>query len=253
MIETNRTEGFGIFHYRGGCLRILLMDTGAKIVLKKQSIKTDKDRGEKTPDHNGNRKVKDYRKLKDKREFSNRREGFTLIEMVAAIAIISILSGLTYAGYGYFHEEILLQKAHAQIIGTVKRYREKAFYETHNYRISIDCTQKRLVVEDSILGKTLERVELPEKLRYKLSLSESQLGVMTDITFNGNMSRAFTLYIFGRDRAARSRIAFYTFSQLKYLTVNLYKNISVKDVTYENLINYHETSASQNLIGWERQ
>lgn len=216
-----------------------------KIVLEKLGKKVDKT--EKITNHVGERK------FSCNRQFSSRREGFTLIEMVAAVAIISILSGFTYIGYGYFQEEILIQRAHAQVIGTVKRYREKAFYGNQNYRFTVDCSKKILLVEDTILLKILERIELPEKLRYKLSLSESQLGVTADITIDGNMSRAFTLYIFGRSSTARSRIAFYTFSQLKYLTVNLYRNISAKDATYENLINYHGTSASQNLIGWERQ
>lgn len=58
------------------------------------------------------------------------------------------------------------------------------------------------------------------------------------------------MYIFGYSNQVENRVAFYTFQKERVLKINIYLNRDVKDVNYENILNYHYSQNGQNRIGW---
>ena len=46
------------------------------------------------------------------------------------------------------------------------------------------------------------------------------------------------MYIFGYSNQVENRVAFYTFQKERVLKINIYLNRDVKDVNYENILNY---------------
>lgn len=180
-----------------------------------------------------------------------RQKGFTLIEFVFVISITSILLfGVQYS-HNIFKERALITEATIKIVKNFNSYRDLAYYEETSYNIEVDGREKKLVFK---LGASeLERVELPKQLRYKISVIRSYDKLNTWMTRDGNLGHSFSIYIFGKSNLAKYRISFYTFSKLKYLTINIYKNISAKEATYKNILDYHQTQSAINHVGWKKE
>ncbi|MGL4402539.1 MAG: hypothetical protein ACRCTS_02255, partial [Fusobacteriaceae bacterium] len=134
------------------------------------------------------------------------------------------------------------------IITSLETYRDRAYYTHRSYTVLIDTNNKYIEVwEDSIEAKR-DRIELPKNLRYKIP---GMGNILTKINPNGNIGNAFTLYIFGKSERAKYRLGFYPFLQLKYLKINLYRNVGASGAVWGNIDKYHETSGAKNLQGWE--
>ena len=63
------------------------------------------------------------------------------------------------------------------------------------------------------------------------------------ITKDGNITPSFSIYIFGYDDIARYRISFYGFDMVKFMKINIYRNMKNKKVKYDNIVSYHEKFA----------
>ncbi|MGL4970201.1 MAG: hypothetical protein ACRC45_01040 [Cetobacterium sp.] len=48
-------------------------------------------------------------------------------------------------------------------------------------------------------------------------------------------------------------MAFYTFQRERVLKINTYLNIGVKNVNYNNILEYHYSSEGEGKIGWEEE
>lgn len=179
------------------------------------------------------------------------KKGYTLIEVVVVIGIISILSVGMGVGYGNLREFFELEEAKISIIGTLKNYRDKAYYRHRNYNFNLNTTSKYIEVWETTDSSKKERIHLPKNLRYRVPTTNMG-SIVAGINSNGNFSNSFSLYIFGKGDRAIYRLGFYSFLQLKYFKINLYKNVGATGATYGNIANYHQTSAAQNLTGWEQ-
>ena len=181
----------------------------------------------------------------------NRKEGFVLIELICAISIsLVIIFGVQYS-YNIFKEKVLIVEATIKIVRNFNSYRDLAYYKEKSYNIEVNGREKRLVFK---LGASeVKRVELPKELRYKLSILRGYDRIDTWVTRNGNLGHSFSIYIFGKSNIAKYRISFYTFSKLRYLSINLYKNIRAKEATYSNILNYHKTQNAINHVGWKKE
>ncbi|MGL4534439.1 MAG: hypothetical protein ACRCUA_05235 [Fusobacteriaceae bacterium] len=101
---------------------------------------------------------------------------------------------------------------------------------------------------------TLETLKLPKNIRYKIPREDAKSELLsTNMNYTGNMSHAFSIYIFGKSDVAKYRITFYTFSQLKYLSINLYKNIDAKEADYKNIYDYNISNNAKNHLGWKKE
>ena len=179
------------------------------------------------------------------------QKGFTLIEFICITSIVSILLfGVQYA-HNIFKERVLITEATIKIVKNFNSYRDLAYYKEKSYNVEINGREKRLIFK---LGTSeIERVELPKKLRYRISVERSFDRLNTWVTRDGNLGHSFSIYLFGKSNLAKYRISFYTFSKLKYLSVNIYKNISAKEAIYENILQYHQTQNAINHIGWKKE
>lgn len=112
---------------------------------------------------------------------------------------------------------------------------------------------KNIKIKDNQL-RNLENITLPPNLKYKIphsGLTSNSLD--THITSNGNLGHAFSIYIFPQNNIAYYRISFYTFSTLRYLSINVYKNKTAYKATLSNIDEYHKTSDAINHIGWIKE
>ncbi|MGL4968797.1 MAG: type II secretion system protein [Fusobacteriaceae bacterium] len=179
------------------------------------------------------------------------RKGYTLAEAVVVLGIVSLLSLGIGVGYGNFREKLDIEEAKVSVITSLETYRDRAYYTHRSYSLLIDTGSKCIEFwEDSTEAKKY-RIELPKKLRYRIPGWGGQGNMLTQINPNGNLGNAFTLYIFGKSDRAKYRLGFYPFLQLKYLKINLYRNIGASEAVLGNIDKYHETSGAKNLVGWE--
>ena len=72
------------------------------------------------------------------------------------------------------------------------------------------------------------------------------------ITRDGNITPSFSIYIFGYDDIARYRISFYGFDMIKFMKINVYKNIKNKKAKYKDIVSYHEKFAYEE-DGWKKE
>ncbi|MGL4393435.1 MAG: pilus assembly FimT family protein [Fusobacteriaceae bacterium] len=170
---------------------------------------------------------------------SKKKNGFTIIEITVTTSILMILIYAIQLGYSSYKENLLLTEAATKIVTTISMYRDKAYYENVNYTLSFEILDKKILIKDT---KTFSaEIKIPAEPFYKIiSTDVSTSKLTTTIYQTGNLSKAFSLYIFNSKKIAKYRISFYIFSQLKFLSINLYKNLSDGQATYDNIENYHK-------------
>lgn len=182
------------------------------------------------------------------------KKGYTLLEAVVVIGIITTLSTGVVMGYGKFQERLELEEAKIMIITNLGVYRDKAYYNGRNYKVYLHTGAKYIEFWENSSHIKKERYELPKNLSYKIPVNSGDFtgNLDSQLSFTGNLSDALTIYICGRDGKARYRIGFYNFLPLKYLVINLYRNVKADQVYYHTIESYHGTNESKNLIGWEK-
>ncbi|MGL6064509.1 MAG: pilus assembly FimT family protein [Fusobacteriaceae bacterium] len=181
-----------------------------------------------------------------------KNNGFSILEIIINLAFISIFAFLVHISYKSYLETRAFNYAITQIVGTISKYRDLSYYNNKSIYLTFSTYNKEIIFESNFL--VLEKIILPDLLEYRIPHKNIYGGTLkTSILPSGNLSHAFTIYLFNSKSLAKYRIAFYTFSQFKFLTINLYKNISAGDITLDNLASYHETNQSKNLVGWEKE
>ncbi|MGL6101449.1 MAG: prepilin-type N-terminal cleavage/methylation domain-containing protein [Fusobacteriaceae bacterium] len=176
------------------------------------------------------------------------KKGYTILEVVVVISIIGILLSIISVGYWNFREKLEMEEAKISIITPIATYRDRAYHNHKSYTFLLDTNSRYIEVWEDGIGNRHERWSLPKKLRYRIP---GKSGIVTKINPNGNLSNAFTLYIFGKSDRAQYRLGFYTFLQLRYLKINLYRNRDANGAIWGSIDRYHESSESKNLQGWE--
>lgn len=178
--------------------------------------------------------------------------GIALYEMIISMLILLIFSYNIFISYSKFKENMQILEANIKLIKTFSKYRDLSYYGRESYKIDIELNKKEINFKQGTI--VLETLYLPQKLRYKIARDDIKSDLIsTNMNYNGNLSHAFSIYIFGTSDIAKYRIAFYTFSQLKYLIINIYKNIDAKDADYKKIYEYNISNNGKNHIGWKKE
>lgn len=167
-----------------------------------------------------------------------------MIETVITVSLIFAFVNLGVFFVREQQEKTLLKEAKYKIIEVFYGYSEKAMLEKRIYRIKADYKEKTLTI---LTRNTIQTVKLPEKLNYITIYEKIPQTTFTSlITDNGNITPSFTIYIFDSKNIARYRISFYGFEILKYMKINVYRNLKDENATYDNIENFHRRWDTKN-------
>ncbi|MGL4652990.1 MAG: hypothetical protein ACRCZH_07990 [Cetobacterium sp.] len=181
-----------------------------------------------------------------------KNKGLTFLETVVVVTIIFIVSSFLFIKIIKINEKLDLEKNRKIFQVTLSKYSIKSIYRKERYLIEFDFLEKEVrVKKNNILIETLN---LSKKLNYEIPYNKIRNPkFIFETTTTGNLSKAFTLYIFGYNNQVENRLAFYTFQRERVLKINTYLNIGVKNVNYNNILEYHYSSEGEGKIGWEEE
>ena len=165
--------------------------------------------------------------------------GFTYIEIIISMVLVLGISYLSVFYYEKLQERQDVQRAKTLILNLFSEYTSEAFDTENDFNIKIEHVQKKIKVLD--MGRIKREELLPEKLKYS-SVFDNEMVEKLDvkITKHGNITPSFSLYIFGYDEIVKYRLSFYGFDKVKFLKINVYRNLSDKKWEYKNLMLYHK-------------
>lgn len=175
-----------------------------------------------------------------------KQNGFLLIEFLVIFGVISIVISIFFIKLKSIQEMKDLEESVIKISSTIDKYTFRSFETKVLYKINLDYKNKKMEIRKTSGGNNNfeEVISLPEKLTYLVPYTINgrerlidQLEIHT--TINGNLSDSFTTYILNYSQKINYRIATYSFQENKILKINIYKKISGKDVSQENLLDYH--------------
>lgn len=179
-----------------------------------------------------------------------KKRGMTFLETITSLVIVSLGSLFLYMNISKILEERDLELARLTIVKTFIDYTEKSSRDKNIYKLDIVLDKKRIEVKN-FLDKEIERIYLPENLFYEVVYDRKKYEVFeTQTTREGNLSKAFTLYIFNKNKKVRNRLGFYTFSSSKIFKINIYINKSAGEIDLNEIITYHYSEDGQNRKGW---
>lgn len=178
--------------------------------------------------------------------------GFYLIEVVLAISLVLLMINVGSTHFNNLQEEVELKKAKTQISEIFSTYASKAKNYKKKYKLEFDYLEKTICISNKA-SSTKKTFYLPENLSY-LSIFEgnSQTNFLAFLTENGNITPSFSIYIFDSHNIARYRISLYGFDFIKYMKINVYKNLGDRNATYSEIQNYHKSWTTNNP-SWEEE
>lgn len=167
------------------------------------------------------------------------------------------MTSFIYVKYRNIKEQRDIERAVNIFETAIHKYSSLAIGNKKLYDFEINYSEKSLKVftaKKSVTGVELvEEYELPEKLKYATPYdNKCKEDIDVYATLNGNLSHAFSVYIFDYSGLAKYRVAFYTFNQNKLIKINLYKNINAGKIRYEDILQYHKSEEKVGA-GWKRE
>lgn len=185
--------------------------------------------------------------------FKSKKQGILTIEIVITLFIIIIMLSFIFIRHLNTAEKKDLERAVNIFETVIYKYSVKSMAVRKSYDIEIDYPNKTLTVKEFAKNKILEKIYIPEKLLYATPYDGVLEPVMkVHTTVNGNLSKSFSIYIFGYSETAKYRTAFYNFQQSKILKINIYKNVSAGKIKYKDILNYH-TNEEDIRSGWQKE
>lgn len=182
-----------------------------------------------------------------------KEKGLTFLETIAVLVIISVVSLFLFVKISKINEKKDLDMASKTIQEIFFRYSRKSFYKREKYKIDLYLDEKVISVS-SIRHSDKEKLELPKKLKYEIIYDQKRNKIFkVETTTNGNLSKAFSIYIFGYGDGLKRKIALYIFQEEKILKINSYINKRIKNINYENIKDYHYSEENKNLEGWDME
>lgn len=167
------------------------------------------------------------------------------------------MTSFIYVKYRNIKEQRDIERAVNIFETAIHKYSSLAIGNRKLYDFEISYPAKSLKVFTAKKSAThtelVEEYELPDKLMYATPY-ENDYKPVVDVyaTLNGNLSHAFSVYIFDYSGLAKYRVAFYTFNQNKLIKINLYKNINAGKIRYEDILQYHKSEEKVGA-GWKRE
>lgn len=191
-----------------------------------------------------------------------KQSGFLLIEFLIIFSIISIIVSIFFIKLKSIQEMKDLEESVIKISSTIDKYTFRSFETKILYKINLDYKNKRIEIKKISKGDSNfeEVVSLPKKLTYLVPYTINGKELLIDqleihTTINGNLSDSFTTYILNYSQKINYRIATYSFQENKILKINIYKKISGKEISQENLLDYHNLlfSVEELKNDWRKQ
>lgn len=160
-----------------------------------------------------------------------------------------------YIKYENINEKRDLEKAVDILETIVYKYASKSIAKKNTFDIKFNYTKKEIIVKNEGQGIELEKIKLPEKLKYGTVYNNILLKEVNFSTkASGNLSKAFSIYICDYSENAKYRIAYYNFQQSRILKINVYKNMRAGKIKYSELEKYHYNIGEDEVkAGWEKQ
>ena len=192
-------------------------------------------------------------------ELKARNKGILLIETIIFISILLFLIFFIYTKYRNLNEQRDIERAVNIFETAIYKYSSKSLGNRKMYDFEINYNTKTIKVFSltTTVGenKVVEEFKLPEKLEYATPYDEKLINIIDMYsTLNGNLSKSFSVYIFGYSNTAKYRVAFYTFQQTKLIKINLYKNIKAGKIKYSDILTYHYLRDEDKIgPGWQKE
>lgn len=190
--------------------------------------------------------MKDYKsKKKDYKE-----KGSFLIEILVTISIALLFFNFLFMKYNTVKEKEEVRRAVHIFETTIHRYSIKSLGTQKNFYINFNYNNKTITIKDVLNETVFEEIKLPKKPSY-LTVFQGclQRNIKFYIKHNGNLSKAFSVYIFDGKGKVNYRVSYYIFQQSHILKINTYKYIGKKEITSKNLIKFHYKEDSKD-INW---
>ena len=160
-----------------------------------------------------------------------------------------------YIKYENINEKRDLEKAVDILETIVYKYASKSIAKKNTFDIKFNYAKKEIIVKNEGQNIKLEKIKLPEKLKYGTIYNNILLKEVNFSTkASGNLSKAFSIYICDYSENAKYRIAYYNFQQSRILKINVYKNMRAGKIKYSELEKYHYNIGEDEVkAGWEKQ
>lgn len=183
----------------------------------------------------------------------NKKNGNLSIGIVMVIFISSVILGISSVRVKRQNDKKNLNISKTLIYEIYKKYATLAFDQNKEYNIIFDYDLKQIEILDAS-KKIIEKIELPKTIEYATVYGDKVLKrIENKITINGNITPIYSIYIFGKDKVAKYRVSLYGFDTLKYLRINLYKNINDKKATYKDIVNFHSKFSTELDKSWVKE
>lgn len=188
-------------------------------------------------------------------DMGKRNRGIALAETLILTALGAVILSFIFIRYRNINEQKDIQRAVNILETVVQKYASKSMASKKSYSIYFDYSAKTVTVKDMKNEEVFEIKNLPEKLSYATPYDrQTQRKIDFHTTINGNLSKSFSVYIFGYSDTAKYRVAFYNFQQSRILRINIYKNKSAGDIHYSKITDYHYKQEENELReGWKKE
>lgn len=174
------------------------------------------------------------------------KKGFCFIDILLQISLLLLLLSFGFIYFRKLMEREELVRAKTEIYEVFTTYATKAFNSRTSYGVELDYSKKRIVISESS-SITREVLKLPKNLKYiTIFDSQTQQKLTAKITANGNITPSFSVYIFDYDDIAQYRISFYGFDLIRYMQINVYKNINDTTPKYKTILDFHNSWKTSN-------
>ena len=158
----------------------------------------------------------------------SKNKGYTYLNIVVSTLVILSFMYVGIIYYRNLKEKREIEEAKQKIVNIFTDFSAEAFDNEKSYNIKIDYILKKIIVYENIIREK-ESIRLPTSLKYATVYNKENVEKFEiKMTKNGNITPSFSIYIFGYNDMAKYRISFYGFDIVKFMKINVYRNIKNK-------------------------
>ena len=151
-----------------------------------------------------------------------KKRGFTLIEVVLCLGLISILMGIFLVNQDKKEQVKQLGIAKKEIVQFIRKIQQVSYYEKKEYVLDIKISNKTISYMDNN-GK-LQKLELPSNISYMSNNINRDGDFTRSTTTNGNFEKGFSIYLLDKGKKKiYYRVSTNTINSLKYPIISVYK------------------------------
>lgn len=165
-------------------------------------------------------------------------KAFTFFETILSVLLLSLFLNFAFIQYQNFKEKQSIIEAKLKI-NEIFLYSSLNSLNSHKSKdLQLNLITKKIYAMNSSFQVEKE-INLPKNLTYYSTHHSNSHILNLSFTKNGNISKSFSIYIFGQKKNVRYKISFYGFDRSKYLKINNYKYIGKYKISLSEILNYH--------------